>query len=91
MQAQDATEGVDAVAIAGAQRVFIAPELSSQLLEEGIRRYPDRHEEFTTKIALQKRLLKKIPLSAHRDYLRRLVAIEPFDFELINKIYGGYE
>ena len=91
LQAQDATEGVDAVAIAGAQRVFIAPELSSQLLEEGIRRYPDRHEEFTTKIALQKRLLKKIPLSAHRDYLRRLVAIEPFDFELINKIYGGYE
>ena len=91
LQVQDATEGVQAVAIAGSQRVFIAPELSSQLLEEGIRRYPDRHKEFTTKIALQKRLLEKIPLSTHRDYLRRLVPIEPFDFELINKIYGGYE
>ena len=38
LQAQDATEGVQAVAAAGSQRVLIAPELSSQLLEEGIRR-----------------------------------------------------
>ena len=90
-QTQASAEGIRMVESSGSPQVLIAPALREELRQEGIRRYPDRHKDFETKIAVQKRVLEKIPLAAHRDYLRQLIPIEPFDFEIIDKIYGGHE
>jgi hypothetical protein len=87
---QASAEGIRVVESAGSAQVLIAPALREELLQDGIRRYPDRHKDFETKIAVQQRMLEKVPLAAHRDYLRQLVPIEPFDFEIIDKIYGGH-
>ena len=91
LQQQGSAEGIRIVEAAGAKKVLISSALRRKLLQEGMDRYPDRHQDFESKLALQQRVLQKIPLSAHRAYLRQLVPIEPFDFAIIDKIYGGDE
>jgi hypothetical protein len=88
---QTQTAGIRLLETAGSARLLVTPVLRKTLLEEGLRRYPDRHKDFEAKIAVQKRVLEKIPQSAHRDYLRQLIPIERFDFDMIDKIYGGHE
>lgn len=84
-------EGILLVDKSGPPQVFLTSGLRRKILAECEIRYTERHQDFQAKISIQKRLLEKVPSSIHRDFLRRLVSIEPFDLEMIDKIYGGHE
>jgi hypothetical protein len=71
--------------------IFLRSTFRHRILRECANRYPTRDKEFRMKIAIQKRLQEKVPSLKHREYLKQLIAIEPFDLEMIDKIYGGYE
>lgn len=85
------TEGITLVERAGPAQIFLGAALKRKVLAECASRYPDRHKDFQTKITVQKRLLEKVPSSLHREYLKRLIPIEPFDLDMIDKIYGEHE
>jgi hypothetical protein len=91
LKQQVSGEGILLVDAGGQPQIFLTSNLRREITAECANRYPDRHQDFTTKISFQKRLLEKVPSLAHREYLRRLIPIEPFDLEMIDKIYGHHE
>lgn len=82
-------EGVRVVGEGEQRQVKLSSSLRARVLEESSRLFPALHGNLKKKNLLQKRLLEKVPQSSHREYLRRLVPIEPFDFEMIDQIYGN--
>jgi len=87
----DGIRYADTVNTAGIPDIFLHADLRSKIIAECSKRYPDRHQDFNNKNSLHTELLKKVPSSLHRDNLRRLVPIEPFDLQMIDKIYGSHE
>lgn len=91
LREQARSEGITLVDRADPPQIFFSAALKRKILAESSSRYPDRHKDFQTKISVQQALHEKVPSSMHREYLKHLVAIEPFDLAMIDKIYGNEE
>ncbi|MCH8473728.1 MAG: ATP-binding protein [Opitutales bacterium] len=91
LREQAESEGITVVDRSELPQIFLSAALKRKILAESSNRYPDRHKDFQTKIAVQQHLQEKVPSLKHREYLKHLIAIEPFDLAMIEKIYGDGE